>query len=358
MNNSFLSKTKQTLLLLAVFVLPATAQIPSGYYQTAGGKSGSKLKTALFQIINPHTVLSYGSLWNYYPTTDCVPTNTAQVWDMYSPNVTYFSNHSSMEKEHCVPKSWWNEDDIYATTGSQTSQYTDLFNLYPANADANQAKLNYPLSEIGSTSSFDNASSKVGNSVFAGYTGVAFEPADEYKGDFARTYFYMITCYQNISTWNTYSYCMFTNSTYPGIKPWALSLLLKWSAQDPVSAKEINRNNRVYAIQGNRNPFVDYPEMLTYIWTDSSKTWQASTSALSKTEQDEVRIVFYQDCLNISNPSSISTSYKLLNTQGQIVQSWTSTSSNQNIACGHLPRGVYCLQSQSTVGTHCKKFCR
>jgi hypothetical protein len=104
--------------------------------------------------------------------------------------------------------------------------------------------------------------SKLGSCSDAGYTGTVFEPIDEYKGDFARTYFYMSTRYYT------------EDSSWPGspmttgsqLKPWALQMMLNWSAQDPVSEKETNRNNSVYIIQHNRNPFIDHPEFANNIW--------------------------------------------------------------------------------------------
>jgi hypothetical protein len=127
---------------------------------------------------------------------------------------------------------------------------------------------------------FDNGVTKVGYPV-SGQGGGAqkvFEPADEYKGDFARTYFYMATCYQDYS-WN-YTY-MVTSNTYPTLNTWSINLLLKWSREDPVSDKETARNEAVYLIQNNRNPFIDFPELAEYIW--GNKKGQAfSTSAQSE----------------------------------------------------------------------------
>lgn len=126
----------------------------------------------------------------------------------------------------------------------------------------------------------------------AGVTRV-FEPADEYKGDFARTYFYMITCYENqIQTWN----CdMLDGKKYPGFSSWALDLLLRWSELDPVSEKETDRIEAVYDIQGNRNPFIDYPGLEQYIWgkfqneafqADAYLTPEELTGILEITEPD------------------------------------------------------------------------
>lgn len=161
-----------------------------------------------------------------------------------------------MNREHSLPKSWWG--------GDQNEAYTDLFHLYPSEADANSAKSNYPLGEV-ETATFYNGVSKVGYA-YQGQGGGAskvFEPADEYKGDFARTYFYMATCYQDY-TWK-YTYMMI-QGTYPTLKEWAVDLLLDWARKDPVSQKEIDRNEAVYLIQGNRNPFIDFPELAEYIW--------------------------------------------------------------------------------------------
>ncbi len=92
---------------------------------------------------------------------------------------------------------------------------------------------------------------------------LVFEPADEYKGDFARTYFYVVTAYQNLSWKYTY---MVADGDYPSLQPWAIEMLLKWHRDDPVSEKELKRNEVVYSIQTNRNPFIDYPELAEYIW--------------------------------------------------------------------------------------------
>lgn len=108
-----------------------------------------------------------------------------------------------------------------------------------------------------------NDFSKLGPCSYPGYTGTVFEPNDEYKGDFARTYFYMVTYYEEkLADWyasNPESQPTLDGQTYPGLSSWQLAMLMKWAKNDPVSEKEINRNNAVYAIQKNRNPFIDYP---------------------------------------------------------------------------------------------------
>ena len=163
-----------------------------------------------------------------------------------------------MNIEHSVAKSWWD--------GVKNDAYHDLHHLNPSDQNANSRKSNYPLAELESVS-WDNGVAFVGKATINGSSTNAFEPCDEYKGDFARTYMYMFTCYQNLTykqTWMNYE-----NSAYPTLKPWAVDLLLKWHKQDPVSQKEVDRNNAVYKIQGNRNPYVDYPQLAEYVWGDS-----------------------------------------------------------------------------------------
>lgn len=241
--------------------LVGSAEIPTGYYSRLKGKTGAELKTAVFEVINPHTtVSSYSNLPQYFQKTDVYP-SSRQWWDMYSNVVRYAPSFSGLNREHAFPKSWWKQNGSV----EYTPAYIDLNHLYPSDGPANQAKSNYPLGICGSNPNFNNGVTKVGYPV-AGQGGGAqyvFEPADEYKGDFARTYFYMVTCYQNL-TWN--STWMLQQNTYPTLSPWAVDLLLKWHRADPVSQKEVTRNDIVYSYQNNRNPFIDFPDLAEYIW--------------------------------------------------------------------------------------------
>jgi hypothetical protein len=100
-----------------------------------------------------------------------------------------------------------------------------------------------------------------------------FEPADELKGDMARTYFYMVTRYENlVAGWTVNANTEMLNGTaYPALSDWAVRLLLEWSRLDPVSTKERARNDVIYTnYQHNRNPFIDYPSLAEYVWGDST----------------------------------------------------------------------------------------
>ena len=252
--------------LLQLFILGAYAQ--SEYYVSIDKtKGGEALKTALYNLIKNHKKISYGSgedkTWGAFYTTDAVIENgQRRVLDMYSNEKRYFGNKGSavsgMNIEHSVAKSWWG--------GNQNNAYCDLHHLNPSDQNANSRKSNYPLGELTSVS-WENGVTFVGKANIDGSSMNAYEPCDEYKGDFARVFMYMFTCYQDL-TWE-YTWMNYEKSTYPTLKPWAVKLLLKWHKQDPVSEKEVNRNNAVYAVQGNRNPYVDYPQLADYVWGDS-----------------------------------------------------------------------------------------
>ena len=255
-----------TYILLLLFVTTAMAQ--ADYYKSVDGtKGGATLKTALYNLIKDHKKISYGSgeekTWGAFYTTDAVVENgKRRVLDMYSNEKRYFGSKGSavsgMNIEHSVAKSWWGGTENYA--------YCDIHHLNPSDQNANSRKSNYPLGELTSVS-WDNGVTFVGKANIDGSSMNAYEPCDEYKGDFARVFMYMFTCYQDL-TWK-YTWMNYEKSTYPTLKPWAVELLLKWHKQDPVSEKEVSRNNAVYAVQGNRNPYVDFPQLADYVWGDS-----------------------------------------------------------------------------------------
>lgn len=267
-----MKRLKLTLIIAAAVSLTAAAGYPDGYYDRMDGKQKETLKQAAKQCVLNHQELEYYDLPNYWQYSDVYPelvNGMKRWWDMYSdavyliqPGQTGKQSFSAnkMQREHAVPKSWWKKNGSV----EYTPAYSDMWNLYPSDASANQAKSNYPFGET-RTTTFDNGVTKVG-APKAGYGGgcsSVFEPADEYKGDFARAIFYMATVYDDL-TW-VYSY-MFTSNTYPTLVPWAVNMLLQWSRTDPVSQKEIDRNNSVEQSQGNRNPFIDFPELAEYIW--------------------------------------------------------------------------------------------
>ena len=255
--------------LLLAAVVAATAMtgvhatIPAGYYSSLDGKSGQALKDAIHSLVLQHTTLSYSSLWGYFTETDCRPEDPNKVWDMYSDDVFYFRGTKApygMNREHSLPKSWWGGYD----TSQGYAAYTDINHLYPSEEDANLAKYNWPLGEV-SLVEFDNGVTRVGSPMTGqgGGANQVFEPDDRYKGDFARTYFYMACAYQHY-TWK-YTF-MLTNSNWKTLNNWSIDLLCRWARNDAVSDKEVNRNDAVQKYQNNRNPFIDFPDLFEYIW--------------------------------------------------------------------------------------------
>lgn len=279
---------KLFVLSLCLFVaFLSFASLPEDYYATLNGKQAAELKTELHYIIMQDTTryLAYGSginhTWNGFYITDRDTTNNL-VLDMYSNALRYFpSNYvelkypgfgKSLHIEHSLPKSWWG--------GHEWAAYKDLNHLYPSDGSTNTSKSNNPLGVVTGKIKKNNGVSKIGIATYDGYSGNVFEPADEYKGDFARTYFYMATAYEHYKNmWDTSNpKNMMQNNTYPVFKQWAINLLLEWHRQDPVSTKEITRNEKVYSIQGNRNPFIDHPELAEYIWGNNiNDTWYIKT---------------------------------------------------------------------------------
>jgi len=236
--------------------------IPTAYYSSLKGLKDSELKTAIFKLVRNFTqVSSYNALPSYFQRTDVYPESN-RWWDMYSDIPHYAPSFKGLNREHSFPKSWW---------GGLTTVpcYVDLNHLYPSEAEANMEKSNYPLGVVdpATTPKFSNGVTTVGypSKGQGGGAAFVFEPDKEYKGDFARTYFYMVTAYQDM-TWK-YKF-MVSQNTYPTLNAWATELLLKWHREDPVSEKEHLRNDAVYLIQNNRNPFIDYPELAEYIWGD------------------------------------------------------------------------------------------
>lgn len=264
--------------LIAIFFSQlAIAQIPNGYYNTAEGKTGSELRAALHNIIKNHTVVSYSNLLDAYWATD--NRGNGKVWDIYSDNPngnppylfdlgqdecgSYKKEGDCYNREHLWPQSWFNE---------KTPMKSDLFHVLPTDGYVNNRRSNYPFGEVRSATWTSRNGSKLGNCKVSGYSGTVFEPIDEYKGDIARAFFYMSTRYYGEdSGWTTSG---MTNKAE--IKDWAVDMLLTWNELDPVSQKEIDRNNVIYEdYQHNRNPFIDHPEYARMIWDEN---WQGGTT--------------------------------------------------------------------------------
>lgn len=271
---------KHTYLFLATLLFSgatASAEAPSGYYDDCENRGGKSLLEALHSTITQHTTVSYSGLWDLYHTSDV--DDNGKIWDMYStkrwtPGREQCGSYSKVgdcyNREHSLPKSWFND---------ASPMVSDAFHIYPTDGKVNGQRSNYPFGECANGTTLPSsggikALGKLGASTFDGYSGTVFEPDDQYKGDFARSYFYMAACYNDrIAGWKS---DMLAKNNFPVFSAWAIKLLLKWHRQDPVSEKETERNDAVYARQKNRNPFIDHPEMVEYIWGDkSNERWSS-----------------------------------------------------------------------------------
>jgi endonuclease I len=269
-------KISQLLLLALLGLLnPVLNAQPSGYYNSANGLHGDELKAALHNIIRGHNRITYESVWTHFATTDTKP--NGKVWDMYSdiPEETppyeyvFFDNQCSSSglpegscynREHSFPVSWWGGGSLASDT-----IFYDLFHLIPADSWVNSHRSNHPYGIVDGPATTLNGSRRGANSFEHPdvFTGTVFEPIDAYKGDLARHYFYISTRYMHkILLWSENTPMLEGDD----FAPWASDMLLQWHEQDPVSQKEIDRNNAVYDIQNNRNPFIDYPEYVYLIW--------------------------------------------------------------------------------------------
>ena len=261
-------KTLLTLCLLAAATMGTWAQGPNNsgtYYRNADGKSGAALKTAMHTIISKKTKSpSYDDLLELYKKTDTRADGYVRDW--YS-NITHFTHIKDKagnyqkegdvyNREHTVPQSWG-------------APKADIVHVVPTDGYVNNRRGNLPFGEVG-TISYQSANgySKKGSCKTAGYSGIVFEPNDEVKGDIARIYFYMATCYEG--TCENWGNSVFTGTTYQPLAKWTYDMMMRWSKLDPVDDVERARNAAIYRsdVQGNRNPFVDYPGLEDYVWGD------------------------------------------------------------------------------------------
>ena len=278
-------------LFIAAFALQAQNKaIPNGYYDNAAGKTGDELKAALHNIIKGHTKKSYSYLWTAYGTTDINPT-TNRIWDMYSNSQyvldnnkcgTYTQEGNCYNREHLWARSWANKSN-----DDNDTMVSDLHHIFPTDGWVNAQRGNYAFGEVSNATTTTGNGSKLGPNTVSGYNGTVFEPIDEYKGDIARALMYMsVRYYGGDASWGTSA---MTNKSV--INDWAMTMLLRWNEEDPVSKKETDRNDAVYGIQGNRNPFIDHPEYARMIWDPNwSNTYQIYASA-NPTEGGSASIV-------------------------------------------------------------------
>lgn len=312
---SFIALFLVAQMMWAASVTPA-ASIPS-YYSALDGKASASLWSAVSSAAaKSRSSLGYDGLYNAYKQTDTYPTSSThpeyvagkagQVWDMYS-NCDY--SHGSKKcgsysgecdcynREHSIPQSWWG--------GGTSGIGCDIFHVLPTDGYVNNRRGNLPFGEVSSASYTSHNGSKVGGgkgivnsqktiAASSGTTtsapgGNVFEPINQYKGDLARGIMGTMASWNRdltSSEGSKFFKSSYTVATNFGLTPYGVALLMKWHRQDPVSQKEIDRNNGIQATQGNRNPFIDYPYLAEYIWGERAGETVDMENLIPSTDND------------------------------------------------------------------------
>lgn len=287
------------LLFFAFLPMVSLAQIPSGYYDGTDGLNGYALKSKVHEIISKQIYsTSYDDLKTLFGTTDTdkyyendntlldIYSEKPKQEDAYNYTLANLIGSASAEgqgwnREHGVPQSTFN--GIYP-------MYSDLHYLIPTDAYINQRRSNFPYARNnGENITFTNGS-KLGKSTTPGYTNTVYEPIDEFKGDVARYLLYFVVRYEG--NLNNFDYLLSTSpldgTEEKGYEDWYINLLKEWNTLDPVSQREIDRNESVYSIQKIRNPFIDHPEWVNMIWnvTPDQISPQNPTNLIATTISD------------------------------------------------------------------------
>lgn len=284
-------------------------------------------------------------LWNYFPSTDTK--NVNEVWDIYSDvpggNVpytfyfvtnqcgTYSSEGDCFNHEHTWPSTYFNDG---------SPMRTDLHHVLPTDGYVNNKRSNWPYGQVTSASWNGQNGSRLGNTnSYSGYSDKAFEPIDSFKGDIARIYFYMTTRYQGEDAgWGNWVMANGAELTQD-----AINMLMQWHHKDPVSQKEKNRNDAVYAIQGNRNPFIDYPIFADCIWGTTD-----CTPLNTKEIEEQNPILLYPNPASHSLMISLKNSSKIDEIEMYTLDGNKIFVGHENtIQVDHLSKGVYILKVKS-----------
>jgi len=356
-----MKKNYSLLLLLCIAI--GFAQPPAGYYNTATG-TGYTLKTQLYNIINGHNDRGYSGLYTTYNTSDkdFYYENNGTMLDMYTENptgaeceFTYGTNQDDgtlgnnecerYNREHLVPQS------VFA---SATPMYSDAHFVVPSDKHVNAVRGDFPFGRVGSATYTSTNGSKEGQNLnsgySAGYSGVVFEPINEFKGDIARMLLYFATRYENVVA--GYNYPMFNGTSNQVFTDTFKNILLTWNQQDPVSARETARNNAIYARQNNRNPYIDNNAYVTAIWgaplaTDDFDMVASISIFPNPTSNHTVTI---ESAIALDN-------IQLISVNGQVVRELQNpVAENNSYVIENLPQGFYFVKLSAHNQTTTKKI--
>ncbi|MFN3753841.1 endonuclease [Flavobacterium sp.] len=361
-----------TLLFLSLTLVSLAQQtqsvnaIPPGYYNTATG-TGYVLKTQLHNIIKNHFDQGYTpGLYITYQTSDVRP--NGKVWDMYSDCEFTFGTVANggnqdngtnpggecvlFNREHTVPQSYFGN--------SVSPMFSDAHFVIPSDKVVNATRDDFPYGRVQNATWTSTNGSKLGNNMNSGYSAgyslTVFEPVDQYKGDIARLLLYFATRYEDqlttfYTTSSSTSKVMFDGTSGHSFSNTFLNILLTWNQQDPVSAKEIDRNNAIYARQNNRNPFIDNNNYVTQIWglplaTSAFESLNAVSVYPNPSNNGNV---------NISTEISLD-NIEIITINGQVLQQIKRpTLENNTYTLNNLPKGFYFIKLSSNNDSVTKK---
>jgi len=259
---------RNLLVPVLVFVFAGTtAAQPLTYYQDAWGEDGDDLREALYDIISVHSKLPYSSsstdTWDVLKVSDADPANASNVRLIYAGVAVNgpqeYNGGNGWNREHVWPRSLGG-----FTTSAGVG--TDVHNLKPADGGLNSLRSNHEYDDLGTGGSAVNYNGNATGNRFNASAWI-FEPRDDIKGDLARIIMYMDVRYEGAGGEPDLVLREALNSG--GTTFAVLSTLLDWHFQDTVSAFELRRNHVIDSMQGNRNPFIDHPELAHYLYGDS-----------------------------------------------------------------------------------------
>lgn len=261
-----------------------TPTIPTGYYDSLEGLSGNALKQAVQDIIAAPTVRlhSYADIWDIIRTADQNPENSNQIWDMYLEipmakldQQTTSSIVGKWNREHIFCQSRggfevangdtadgigvWNS----TSAASVVDGVSDAHHIRAENGQENSSRNNKNYGTVNSST------------VYAGPSGTQ----GSWRGDVARALFYMAVRFDGLYVVNGDPSEYLPSTSIASGNIGDLATLLVWNHSDPRDDFEMNRNNYIYTWQMNRNPFIDYPLLVDYIFgANFGQPWSSSLS--------------------------------------------------------------------------------
>ncbi len=381
---------KITFLILLVSYTLQAQTIPTGYYDHASGFTGYTLKTKLKEIIDNvddatitvneyiATDEGYAALWTAYQNVNSGDKdlyasyeNDGSLLDMYSESPTgtdpynftmgtnqcgsYSGESDCYNREHTFPQGFFN---------SLSPMKNDYHFVVPVDGYTNGRRDNRPYGNVATASWSSSNGSKLGSSATPGFSGNVFEPIDEFKGDFARCLLYFAVRYEDKAveanaggSWDLHSATIdnpMDGSSDQFYEQWYINLLMTWHYQDLPSQKEFDRNDNGFNHQNNRNPFIDHPEWVNEIWTNTLSVENYVSEDFSVYPNPT-----HADRVYINKGNNAIKNLELYSISGKLILSKKISTSHSTITLDNLnsvASGMYLLKIQTDKNTVIKKL--